>query len=337
MRALLLLMAVVAVVQAESREYTIGMSPWIAWAPMHVAESRAIWERLGVRVRVVNHLGEQEHIAAVAGGRVDLTMEMIGSVVGLVQDGTPMTILAELDWSHGGDKVIARSDVALARGATIGIYRNDPALLMFLSEMAKSRDLSLADFKLAEYDCDALVAQFVAGRLHAIAIYDPHTIGAIRDGGGIAIASTANFVGCMPEGLAGRRDLVAAIPREDLVRIELGWLLACRWCGDAANWSDYARIVNQRTFDGAEYGDDELRAMQAVVRIHDVATLRARHAADGGLVAFIGECERLLRDNQRLVRPMVATELIDTSALVEALTRFEAEAGETSAASGQAP
>ncbi|HYE03917.1 MAG TPA: ABC transporter substrate-binding protein [Planctomycetota bacterium] len=323
MRALLPLLVALGAVAGEAREYTIGMSPWIAWAPMHVAESRGIWERLGVRVRVVNHLGEQEHIAAVAGGRVDLTMEMIGSVVGLVQDGTPMTILAELDWSHGGDKLIARTTDALARGSTIGVYRDDPAILMFLSEVLRGRGLALADIVLAEYDCDALVAQFIAGRLPAIAVYDPHTLVAIRDGGGVAIASSAIPVGCMPEGLAGRQDLVAAIPRADLARIILGWMLACDWCARDANWADYARIVNQRTFDGAEHGEEDLRAMLSVVRLHDAATLRERHADDGGLRGFVGACERLLVDNQRLVRPFTAAGMIDTAALDEALALYD--------------
>ncbi|MBA3847878.1 MAG: ABC transporter substrate-binding protein [Planctomycetes bacterium] len=324
---LLLLMMLLAAGAGETREYTIGMSPWIAWAPMHVAESRGIWDRLGVRVRVVNHFGEQEHIAAVAGGRVDLTMEMIGSVVGLVQDGTPMTIVAELDWSHGGDKLIVRGDGAIAPGSIVGVYRDDPAILMFLSGVMRGRGLALSDLVLAEYDCEALVAQFLAGRLPAIVVYDPHSLVAMRDGGGIAIASTADVVGCMPEGLAGRRDLVAAIPRADLARIILGWMLACRWCEGDANWADYARIVNQRTFDGAAHGDEDLRTMLSVVRIHDAAILRQRHAADGGLVEYIAACERLLADNQRLVRPFTAAEMIDTAALDEALTLYDGGLG----------
>lgn len=322
--ALVLLVAALAVTAADvqPRTYRIGMCPWIAWSPMHVAEAKGLWKKQGIDVLVINQLGEEEHTAAIENKRVDLGMDMIGNFIGMHQKGTDIAILGELDWSHGGDKVIVKDAKAGTRkGDTIGIYHNDPAVLMLLDRYLAERKLRLADVTIAEYDPEQLTGHFITGRFSTIISYDPHAMQVERDGG-VALASTARYPGCMPEGLGGRRDVIATIPREDLAKILIGWLDGVKWMHDPANRAEYLQILNQKTFGGpSAYTAEEVQKMLANVRIHDSATLLSRNTDPAALPAFVDDVRRMMGDNGLLKREFSASALVDTRVLVEVLER----------------
>jgi NitT/TauT family transport system substrate-binding protein len=318
--SLLVLAGVAAAADIEPRTYRIGMCPWIAWSPMHVAEAKGLWKKQGIDVQVINQLGEEEHTAAIENKRVDLGMDMIGNFIGMQQKGSDITILGELDWSHGGDKVIVKdAKTGTRKGDTIGIYHNDPAVLMLLDRYLAERKLRLADVTIAEYDPEQLTGHFITGRFSTIISYDPHAMQVERDGG-VTLASTARYPGCMPEGLGGRRDVIATIPREDMAKILSGWMEGVKWMNEPANRSEYLQILNQKTFGGpAAYSDEEVRKMLANVRIHDAAALRERNLSPTALPAFVTDVRRMLEDNGMLKRDFSASILVDTRILVEVL------------------
>ncbi len=306
----------------EPRTYRIGMCPWIAWSPMHVAEAKGLWKKQGIDVQVINQLGEEEHTAAVENKRVDLAMDMIGNFIGMQQKGSDVTVIGEFDWSHGGDKVLVKdAKVATNKGDTIGIYHNDPAVLMLLDRYLTERKLRLADVTIAEYDPEQLTGHFITGRFSTIISYDPYAMQVEKDGGAV-MASTAKYPGCMPEGLGGRRDVIATIPREDLAKILIGWLEGVKWMNDPANRQEYLQILNQKTFGGtAAYSDEEVQKMLANVRIHDRAELLRRNTDPVALPAFVADVRRMLSNNGLLKREFSVSTLVDTRVLVEVLER----------------
>lgn len=306
----------------QPRTYRIGMCPWIAWSPMHVAEAKGLWKKQGIDVLVINQLGEDEHTAAIENKRVDLGMDMVGNFIGMQQKGSDITVIGEFDWSHGGDKVIVKdAKTGTRKGDTIGIYHNDPAVLMLLDRYLAERKLRLADVTLAEYDPEQLTGHFITGRFSTIISYDPHAMQVEKDGG-VALASTARYPGCMPEGLGARRDVLATIPREDLAKIMTGWLEGVKWMNDPANAQEYLQILNQKTFGGpAAYTADDITKMLANVRIHDRATMLSRNTDPSALPAFVDDVRRMLNDNGLLKREFSASTLIDTRVLVEVLER----------------
>ncbi len=306
--------------EGQARPYRIGMCPWIAWSPVHVAEMTGIWKRLGIAVEVVNQHGEEEHTSAIEHHRVDLAVDMIGNLVGMHQSGLDVVILGEFDWSHGGDKLLVRKGGKLKAGDPIGIYHNDPAVLMFLDRALDKQGLKLAEVILTQYDPKDLTGHFISGKLSCVLSYDPAALD-VQHNGGELLASTADFPGVMPEGLGGRSDIVAAIPRADLVRILQGWILAVRWMHDAANWQEYMRILNQRTFDEPQ-SEPEIRAMLANVRIHDRKTLAERNGPTG-VRDVLADMKRMLAANNLLKRDFAIADVLDTTALELALQATE--------------
>lgn len=301
-----------------SRTYKIGMCPWIAWAPINIAHAKDMWKKRGIEVQVVNQLGEDT--SAIEQRRVDLAIDMIGNFIGMQQKGIDMTILAELDWSNGGDKVILRDKAQPTKaGDSVGVYHNDPAVLMLLARYLETQKLSLTDVKVVEYDPEALTGHFITGSFSTILSYEPYSLQAEKDGGTV-VATSATFPGCMPEGLGGRREAIAAIPREDLKKIIEGWLEAVRWSQDPANWAEYRDIVNTRTFaEPTPFDDAAIKDMLNNVSIHDLATLRARNTVGGGLSKHVDDTRNVLNKAGLMTSEFSANTLVDTSVLLEVL------------------
>lgn len=317
-----LIFALVLLVQVahagEARTYKIGMCPWIAWSPINVADAKGLWKKRGLTVEVVNQLGEDT--SAIEQRRVDLAIDMIGNFIGMHQKGIDITILGELDWSNGGDKVILRDkNQPTKAGDSVGVYHHDPAVLMLLARYLETRKLTLSDIKVVEYDPEALTGHFITGNFSAILSYEPYSLQAEKDGGTV-VATSATFPGCMPEGLGGRREAIAAIPREDLKKIMEGWLEAVRWSQDPANWVEYCQIVNTRTFaEPMPFDSDAIKQMLANVKIHDPVALRNRNAVGGGLSHHVDDTRQVLSKAGLLKGDFSANSLVDTSVLQEVL------------------
>lgn len=303
---------------ADNHSYKIAMCPWIAWAPINVADAKGLWKKRGIDVQVVNQLGEDT--SAIEQRRVDLAIDMIGNFIGMQQKGIDITILGELDWSNGGDKVILRDKAQPTKaGDTVGVYHNDPAVLMLLARYLETRKLTLSDVKVVEYDPEALTGHFITGNFSTIVSYEPYSLQAEKDGGSV-VATSATFPGCMPEGLGGRREAIAAIPREDLRKLIEGWQEAVRWSQDPANWAEYCTIVNTRTFaEPTPFDDAAIKHMLTNVRIHDVAALRALNAVGASLFKHVDDTRNVLNQAGLMKRDFSAQTLIDTSVLLEVL------------------
>lgn len=318
--ALILLLAVITTVAqaGEARTYKIGMCPWIAWAPISVADAKGMWKKRGLTVEVVNQLGEDT--SAIEQRRVDLAIDMIGNFIGMHQKGIDVTILGELDWSNGGDKVILRDkNQPTKAGDSVGVYHHDPAVLMLLARYLETRKLTLTDVKVVEYDPEALTGHFITGNFSAILSYEPYSVQAEKDGGTV-VATSATFPGCMPEGLGGRREAIAAIPRDDLKKIMEGWLEAVRWSQDPANWAEYCDIVNTRTFaEPKPFDSDTIKQMLANVKIHDPVVLRNRNTVGGALSRHVDDTREVLSKAGLLKGDFSANSLVDTSVLQEVL------------------
>ena len=85
--AFLLLLAVAGFAAGDDapRQYRLGVSPAVPWSPAHVAAALTRWRDLGVAVRVVDHIGEEEHRSAVTHRLVDLAIDRVGGLIALQQ------------------------------------------------------------------------------------------------------------------------------------------------------------------------------------------------------------------------------------------------------------
>jgi NitT/TauT family transport system substrate-binding protein len=171
-----------------------------------------------------------------------------------------------------------------------------------------------------EYDPEALNGHFITGALSTIISYEPFSLQAEQSGGAV-VATSATFPGCMPEGLGGRREVIASIPKEDLHKIIAGWFEAVAWSQDPANWEEYCNIVNKQTFaEPTPYESADIKAMLTNVSIHNPATVKLRNQAGGGLSQFIDETRNTLKGANQLMVEFSSAAVVDTSVLQRVLS-----------------
>jgi NitT/TauT family transport system substrate-binding protein len=301
-----------------TRTYRIGTCPWIAWAPINIAEQKGMWKKRGLDVRVITQLGEDT--GALEQKRVDLAIDMIGNFIGIHQKGIEITILAELDWSNGGDKIISHDKkTPIKKGDTIGVYHHDPAVIMLLANFLKDHQLTLNDVKIVEYHPEALNSHFIARSVSTIVSYEPYSLQAEQSGGTV-VATSATYPGCMPEGIGGRSEVVANIPKRDLQLIFAGWLEAVEWSQDPKNWDEYCAIVNKYTFaEPTPFSSEAIQDMLKNVTIHSRKTLLERNATGGGLSQLIDQTRHVLHGANLLTKEFSAATLVNTSILQSVL------------------
>ncbi len=308
---------------AYSRTYKIGSYHWIGFSANDVANVKGFWKNQGLNAEVINFTSEIDAKNALVNKRIDISFLMLGTWLGFYMEGSPISIIAEVDWSHGGDKVIVKKkyDIRKLKGEPFGIYVEDPAVLFFLNNYLSANNMKLSDVKIiGGLEAKELADSFIFDRLKGLVLYNPNALRAEREGNGKIVASTASYPGCMPEGAAMRTDVLREFPKGDLVKIFKGWIEAVKWIHNKANWEEYKKILNSRTFEGeTPYSDKDLADMYEGVRIHDEKMLLERNGDGGGLSIWINEAKAMLKENNMLKKEFKPEEIFDNTAIKEAL------------------
>lgn len=322
---MIIMLLLTSAVQAKT--YTIGTHHWIGFSPNDVAAVKGFWKALGLDVKLLNFTSEQDAHNALINGRVDIGFQMLGTWIGFYLEGSPITLIAEMDWSHGGDKVIIKNDIAIQdlQNQPFGVYIENPAVLFFLYKYLTTNGLKLSDVQVVGgLEAKELADSFIYNRLKGLVLYDPDALRAEKEGNGKVVGTTASYAGCMPEGAAVRTDMLKTIPKEDLFKLFQGWLQAVEWISDDANWKEYTEILNTHTFETyPDFSDEELREMYAGIRWHDVNMLRQRNNPGGELYEWLQEVKMMLQDSGRLTRDFDPAAIFDNTAISEFLQTMQ--------------
>jgi NitT/TauT family transport system substrate-binding protein len=319
---LLIVVACAGLTAAESPKLKVGMIHWIAFSTVNVADAKGFWKEQGLDVQVTNFGSNQELNAALEGKGIQIAIDMHGSWVGMIQDGIPLTLLAETDWSNGGDKIIAKEgfDPKTIKGKKIGVYLDKPSVTYFLDRWLKTQGLGLADVEAIEVEPKPMTDNFIAGSFPVIVNYDPEAIRAEREGKGQVVATSKTFPGVIPEGFVARTDVLAGIPLETQIKFFKGVVKAAAWIKDDANRAEWYKILNAKTFEGeSPYSDADLKQMSEAVTIHDETTSLERNRDGGGLQQYLDDLAAFLKAQSKLKKPFGAKDLVDNRAILAAL------------------
>jgi NitT/TauT family transport system substrate-binding protein len=299
----------------------VATDDWVANYPLNVAQDKGFFAAEGLQVELISYESDNDRTTATRTGKVHFGTSMLGSAITWRLAGDPIIILAETDWSHGGDRFITAPGIdpkALA-GKRVGVYQDDVAVGFFLHKALAVHGLSVAQAELVELEPDPLTAQLIAGKLPAIVNYDPAASAAVA-GGGTLRATTADFPGVMPEGLVGHRDRLRELGADRLTRFMRAWVRAVAWAGDPANRAEFGTILRTKTLAGPDQPTDDAAALASLsgVRVHDSATLAERNRT--GLPAWLAEVEAYLAV-RGIPTKLPPAELIDTAGVLAATAK----------------
>lgn len=309
-----------------SAKIRVGTVPWAGFSALNVADAKGFWKAQNLEVEVSVFASNQQINAALLEGEIDVALDMLGSWVGMYEGGHDIVILGESDWSHGGDKVIAKVDFdpQALKGQTVGIYLNQPSVTVFLDRFLRSQHLELSAIVLLEQEPAQLADSFIAGKVPVIVNYDPQAMRAVSEGNGRVFASSASYPGIIPEGFAALRPTWARFSDDEKLKFWLGVLRAVAWLESPQNWDEYQRILNQLTFPtDPDFSEAELRSMVNAVTIHTPAKLLERNARGAGMERYLDELALFLRKNQQLKRPFSFEQIVDNQSFIAAMKEFD--------------
>ncbi len=174
-----------------------------------------------------------------------------------------------------------------------------------------------------EIGAEDLTAQFVAGRIKAVVLYEPWAASAQRKTGADILATSADYTGCIPEGLWAYRERLNKIPPPDIEKLLKGWVDAAIWINNPANWKKFTIILNKRTFGGyKKYDDAELKSMFENVRIHDLDFLFERNRNRGGMEEYLEDLKRFLNNNGLLTKSFNPKDIFDNRHILKVLKDY---------------
>ncbi len=296
----------------------LGVVPWAGFSPADVAFAKGFWKELGTDVEITSYESNTDMKNALVYKRVDFAIEVTGVWVGLHMEDVPVTILAEIDWSFGGDQFIMKKDKSpqTLKGQAVGVF-SDAAIPLVYKYFGEN-SLRLSDVRFVEMDAEELPGNFISGRFAAVVCFDQYALRAVKDGNGTVAATSATYPGCIRDSFGARSDVLKNVSHADLVNLFRGWIKAVDWLGNPANWEEYKQILNQRTFKAA-YSDSELRAMVEGVRVHDADMLQKQNQDKGGMDVYLEEFKIMLREKKELKKDFSVQDIFDNSAVMEAL------------------
>lgn len=303
--------------------YKIAVVPWVGWSPVYVAEAEGFWQDLGVDVEVVSLESNIRMNQALMEGDVAIQFDMLGSAVGRFEEGHPVVIIAETDWSDGGDKIIIKKgrDVSELKNGTVGVYLDEPSLTYFLNCYLSKHQLQVADFTLQQESPDDGLSKFVNGEFPILVTYDPYATTAVDRGGGVVVATSADYPGSIPEGMLMLKSTFEQTPKADLEKIIQGWAKAAAWSDDPDNWEQYQQILNDRVFAGVSpRSEADLKALFNEVKIHSPLQMLERNEKGGATEAFLEEMRSFLAANHALKRDFLPEKIFFGEVVHDALS-----------------
>ncbi len=231
-------------------------------------------------------------------------------------------LIAETNWSHGGDKIIVKKDVRISDipKKPVGIYLEVPSVIFFLDQYLQDNGLKYKDVRVIEMETDTLSENFIKDRFNVIVNYDPEAIRAERKGGGRVVVTSADYEGCIPEGLITLKSILETIPPEDHVKIHNGWAKAVAWSKKPDNRAEYMDIMRKYTYRfRGPFSDADLQEMLNNVSIHDAPRQLERNQDDGGLYTYLRNLRDFLAGNDLLRKEFKPEDIFDNTAVVTAL------------------
>jgi NitT/TauT family transport system substrate-binding protein len=151
----------------------------------------------------------------VASGQIDAMGFTQFDLVRLVARGDDLVGVAAIDYSEGAEALVAKPDIhdlRALKGKRLALHRGT-YLEYLLSVVAEREGLNLADVTLLDLSNETTTAEFLAGRVDAVFVWEPYASQA-RAAGGHNLFSTADFPGLTYSVLTFRRDFLQAHPDE---------------------------------------------------------------------------------------------------------------------------
>lgn len=288
---------------------------WIPWAPASMANAKGFFKAGGLTVQTQILLEYHDMLRDIAAGKADLGFAMLGDAVKMRSEGKPVKVIAEIDWSHGADKILIASalpGLAAVKGKKVGADPSTVSFYMLVQALAKV-GLTEKDVVVVPMTAEAAAKGVVAGTLAAGVTWEPDASRAQKTGKAKVAFTSRSVPGIMPEVLLAYEPSIKA-KRADMLAFLRGWIKGADY--GKTHLNEFFQVVNQVNFKDAPLSRGDFDAMLRDVSIHDLRTMRARMGAP--LNNYVADYQVFLKSRKQLKKQVSAQEVADLSLFQEA-------------------
>lgn len=181
-----LTLAASAVFAAGPTSMKIGTVVWIGYGPFYVAEALDFYKKYNLKVALQVFSDPALIPSAMASGAIDGGMLTYDQVVGQVAAGQAQKVVMPIDYSNGGDAIVADKSitkVADFKGKKIGFNPLSPSDFL-LSYALKKNGLSDKDITAVNMTPEAVPAAMASGQMPIGVTYEPSLSQILSQGDG---------------------------------------------------------------------------------------------------------------------------------------------------------
>ena len=155
------------------RPLRVGTNVWPGYETLYLA--RSLGEYRDTDIKLVELPNASEVIQALRNGTLEVAALTLDEALSVAQDGHDLRVVSIMDFSRGGDVVLAQSGITEAadlRGRRIGVENTAVGAIM-LDAVLRSANLQLDDVEAIPITVDEHAEAFVSGRVDAIVTFEP--------------------------------------------------------------------------------------------------------------------------------------------------------------------
>jgi NitT/TauT family transport system substrate-binding protein len=167
-------------------QINVGTVVWIGYGPFYVAEAMDMYKKYKLSVKLQVFSDPALIPAALAGGSVQGAMVTYDQVIGQVAKGIAQKVVMPIDYSNGGDAIVATkaiTKVSEFKGKKIGFNPLSPSDFL-LSYALKVNNLTDKDITPVNMTPEAVPAAMASGQMPVGVTYEPSLSQIVSQGGG---------------------------------------------------------------------------------------------------------------------------------------------------------
>ncbi|HDY99464.1 MAG TPA: nitrate ABC transporter substrate-binding protein [Pseudomonas sabulinigri] len=210
--------AVLSPVAAQAADsMTIGTVVWAGYGPFYVADKLDLYDQFGLDVELQFFNDPALLPSAMAGGAVDGAMLTYDQVVGAVAKGLKHRVVMPIDFSNGGDAIVADKSIASVadfKGKQVGYNPLSPSDFL-LAYALQVNGMTEKDIKGVNMTPEGIPSAMASGSLPVGVTYEPNVSQILGMAGGDkfhVVYSSKDAPGLITDVLAFDEKMIAAEP-----------------------------------------------------------------------------------------------------------------------------
>jgi NitT/TauT family transport system substrate-binding protein len=217
--ALAIALSIAASASFAATQLNIGTVVWIGYGPFYIAESLDLFKKYGLSAKLQVFSDPALIPAALAGGSIQGAMVTYDQVIGQVAKGLGQKVVMPIDYSNGGDAIVAAKNITKVsefKGKKVGFNPLSPSDFL-LSYALKSNGLSEKDITPVNMTPEAVPAAMASGQMPVGVTYEPSLSQVIGQGSGQkfhVVFSSKNAPGLIADVLVFDDKFIKSSPKE---------------------------------------------------------------------------------------------------------------------------